>query len=892
MNPVQSVFCTECGGHLLSSTDKSPGGEAAPTIKGLSLPTKGTGEQPEPRAPDSEAMEEDVPAWLRELSAARASEEHEAREQREDEGDIPDWLKDLRASLPSEEEAAVPSPAEEPDAPDWLASLRPVAGPPSPADLPSSQEEEQEEKEEEELPHWLKGIRPPADAETAGPAAARRAEEEAIPDWLAELHGPAEEEAFQPAEMEDEETLPDWLAELRSAGGPPAAAPKVPAQPEEVEEDVPAWLAELQSPGPPEATGAAAPPEPKEVEEDIPAWLAELQSAGETGEVGQAPAKAEVGALPDWLTEPGIEAGEKEARKAQPDADEKALPDWLADVQPPVATAEAAEAPPEADEKAIPGWLEELRPQMEAETPGDEEAAIPDWLAALRPSTVESSTLAGVPDVAAGKQAGSEEVSGPTSPPSAAESEILDWLADMQAQAPLEEEGQEEAAIPDWLVQVPPGEEGAETEDITAGEMPDWLQMADTAEPEAPVGTGTPQEPGGDLPPWLVPSARDVEEEESLAPAEIPHWLLALKPAELWEEDEQETPLPLIIEPGEETGLLAGLRGTLPVEMVIAQPRAVAAGEPPQVIQGDTAQARLFAQVVGRGPEAMPRALPQPRQSVMARLPLWITYLALLAAVTLPLLLQNSPFERIVEPPAAVLDLYETLEVLDPGRPVLVVFDYDPSSSDEMNVLARAVVGHLLDREVPVVAVSLLSAGPPVAESLLGALAADRPGSRYVNAGYLSGQAAAIQLLAQGLESALLGNFQRLAPPDLEVVGEITGFESFGLLLVLTADPEGLRVWIEQAGALQGAPVAAAVSASTEPMARPYYETDPRQLRGLVAGVPGAAVYEALRREDGRLTAEMAARLDSHLAGHAVLVLVLVVGNFAYLVRRGPRGRR
>jgi hypothetical protein len=202
------------------------------------------------------------------------------------------------------------------------------------------------------------------------------------------------------------------------------------------------------------------------------------------------------------------------------------------------------------------------------------------------------------------------------------------------------------------------------------------------------------------------------------------------------------------------------------------------------------------------------------------------------------------------------------------------------------------VIGHLLDRGIPVVAMSLQPAGPPVAQSVLEELAAGRPGVRYANVGYLSGQAAAVQLLDQGLEPALLQDFQGLAPADQELLRGVTGFESFGLLLVLAAEPDGLRIWIEQAGALQGAPVAAAVSASTEPLARSYYETDPRQLLGLVAGVPGAAMYEVLRRGDGTLPAEMAARLDSHLAGHAVFVLVLVVGNLAYLVRRGPRGRR
>jgi hypothetical protein len=841
MNPVQSVFCSECGGQLLSSASESPGGEASPAIKGLSLPTKGPADEPDPTAADSGAAEEDVPAWLRELGAARPSVKPENKPQAEDEADVPDWLRDLRGSFPGGEVAAAPSPASDEDAPDWLGRLRREAGTRPPAELP-------EPEAEEDVPAWLAQIRPPVGVETPGPGAGRRAEEEDVPDWLAELQSTGEE-APDAAQTGEGESLPDWLAGLR----PPAAAQAAKQVPSKAEE------------------------------ESIPDWLAELQTSAK--ETSPAPPEAEEEVLPDWLAELRAKAGAEKTSPAAPEAEEEVLPDWLAG-RPPAGPAEADTG----TEEALPDWLAELRPEAGAKPTRDEEESVPDWLAALRATTAKVSPSEGQPDGAA------EEPSTTESRPVSDDQDILDWLAAMKPEVsgaePAPEtpagEGQEETALPDWLVQVPSGEEAAEPGEGAASEMPEWLQAVEPVRPRPAAD----QETGSDLPAWLVPSAREPGE-ESLARAEIPPWLLALKPAELREQDEEEEGFePPVGEPSEETGLLAGLRGALPVEMLIAQPRAVASAEPPPVVEGPTAQARLFAQVVGRGPEAVPKPLPQPRQGVLARLPLWITYLALLAAVTLPLLLQSSPLERSIEPPAAVLDLYETIEALEPGRPALVVFDYDPSSSDEMNVVAQAVVGHLMDRGVPVVAMSLLPAGPPVAQSVLEALAAGRPGSRYANLGYLSGQAAAVQLVDQGLEEVLLQNLQGAASPDVELVGGVTGFESFGLLLVLAAEPEGLRIWIEQAGALQGAPVAAAVSALTEPLARSYYQTDPRQLRGLVAGVPAAAIYQALRSDDGRLPAEMAARLDSHLAGHAVLILVLVVGNLAHLVRRGPQGRR
>jgi hypothetical protein len=713
---------------------------------------------------------------------------------------------------------------------------------------------------EEEIPAWLLELGSARSA-AGEPEAASVPEEQAhIPDWLQDLRAsfPAEEEAAIPSPPE-EQSVPDWLARLRpiAEGQLPADLPEFP---EAEDEDVPGWLAELH----PLTKDEAAETAPAKEEDRVPDWLSELHSAVGTGAAESAPAETYM--------------------------DEAGIPTWLAELRP-ATTGETRE--PQVE---IPAWLAEVSPAPTAAEAPEPQVEIPAWLAEVSPAptSAERPELSEVTGGQGEEEAGAEEPSAPAWPPEIEEGDIPDWIAAMRPKPavtepvlgpPAEGAQLEEEERPPWLVEAPSGQEAAEQEEIATATMPDWLQAP------APAGPPTGRDAGSDLPAWLVPSAGEPDE-ESLARAEIPAWLLALKPAELREEDEPDDASALILEPVEETGLLAGLRGTLPVEMLIAQPRAVVAAEAPPVLPQDTTQSRLFAEIVGRGPEVAPKVVPQPGPNRLGRVPLWIISLALLVAVTLPLLVQRLPFARSMESPAWVLDLYERVEALDPGRPVLVAFEYDPSSSDEMNVLAEAVVGHLLDRGIPVVAVSLQPAGPPVAQSVLEELAAGRPGARYVNLGYISGQAAGVQLLDQGLEPALLEDLQSLTPADQEMLRGVTGFESFGLLLVLAAEPDSLRIWIEQAGALQDASLAAAVSASTEPIARSYYETDPRLLLGLLAGVPGAATYESLLRGDGTLSAETTARLDSLLAGHAVFVIVLAVGSLVYLVRRGPRGRR
>ena len=202
-----------------------------------------------------------------------------------------------------------------------------------------------------------------------------------------------------------------------------------------------------------------------------------------------------------------------------------------------------------------------------------------------------------------------------------------------------------------------------------------------------------------------------------------------------------------------------------------------------------------------------------------------------------------------------------------------------------------------MDQGARVVAISLLPAGPATAQSALDRLATERPdyadsyGQRYANLGYLPGQATAIRLLGLSLETALPQDFQGTLLDSMPVMQGLNSIQDFDLIVELAATQDTLRSWIEQAGTPYAVPLGAGVSASVDPFARPYYQTESQQLLGMIGGVPGAAAYEALRSGQDEPTDATAVRLDSQLAGNLVLVLVLLIGNVAYLARRGT-GRK
>jgi hypothetical protein len=184
-----------------------------------------------------------------------------------------------------------------------------------------------------------------------------------------------------------------------------------------------------------------------------------------------------------------------------------------------------------------------------------------------------------------------------------------------------------------------------------------------------------------------------------------------------------------------------------------------------------------------------------------------------------------------------------------------------------------------------------------MAQSVLDKVADSHPsyeyGRDFVNLGYIPGQAAAARLLYQSLGTALPSDFAGTSVDDLELMSQVTTIEEVELLIELASTQDTLRWWIEQASTLDKTPdVGAAVSASVEALVRPYHETEPRQLVGLVGGVPGAATYETLSSGQDSPSDNLATRLDSQLAGHVILVLVILIGNGIYLVQRGARKER
>lgn len=769
---------------------------------------------------------------------------------------MPDWLSRLRS--PEDKAPTSSEPAGEAEDVDWLARLRATdpdwsgrtweaehAG--TAATEPLDEQKASARQASGEGPDWLGRLRE-ASSDEEGPP------EGELPSWLAE-EAPAEGPTPAPPPA-DEGEVPDWLARVRARRaeeGEEEEAPPPLLQPDVFDLEKTGWhsgltgllpsvsdLPEFQEPEAPKDEGLPEPPSTAlEWEEPPPkplqpkkrsGKLAERIAKASTGELGKGPAaaSAEVPAKP--LVEPRAPAPPPPS--AVPDVPFGARTGELFPAEPSTPSEQPTEMP---SASGPPGttW-----PQPPAST-----SPLPPAWPPAPPPTLPFGITGGEDETGLSSlvPAAEEPDSQPTRPPqvlpttSPLEEELAEpeWMRDLKRQTgPLPTAGPVPAEqLPHVSALVPgAGEEGLDF-DLDSVEVPDWLTEAGSVPSEAAI----------------APEARP-----DLAPATLPTWLEAMRPVdtfrsvvELLPEEEQAV---------ESAGPLAGLRGVLMAEPVVALPRITGIGSTRlNVTERQTTQAELLARMVQEELREPP-PVARPRR----RLPLfrWAVAGLLLLAVALPILLRLSVFPLPGVEPIELGPLVNLVAGLPTDRPALLVFDYEPANASELEVVAGPLLEDMLARGLPLATLSTRPTGPPLADRLLRerAGAFDSPsGENYVHLGYLSGGIPAIQLFAAGPRDAVLSGFAAsidatgdvLAGWRSPVLQGVQSLSDFSAVVVITAGAESARAWIEQASPyLAGRPLIMVLSAGIEPMIRPYYEALKPQVQGLLSGEPAAVAYE------------------------------------------------
>ncbi len=397
---------------------------------------------------------------------------------------------------------------------------------------------------------------------------------------------------------------------------------------------------------------------------------------------------------------------------------------------------------------------------------------------------------------------------------------------------------------------------------------------------------------------WQVES--DLSEEQALSPElvveplkdaiseeELPVWLKAMKPIEAL--DLEGASDSALADQVERIGPLAGLVGALPAEPHIAQ-----SIKPPvysnKLRVSDTQQAQaalLTALIESEGTGAPLPPAPLIKSQSLMRLTIAI---ALFAVIAFSLL---TGFPSLKTPPLSAEGFIanQLVEQLPPDKPVLVVVDYAPGYSAEVETALVAVLTRWISEGRSMALVSSQPTGVFQAERML-ARVVERTGApqpeNVTNLGFIPGGAPGLQAFAQDPHTAIQYNADgepAWEGPSLTNVNKLT---DFGALVLATENLEIARLWLEQVQPLIGnTPFLMVASQQNEPMLRPYYDSNPKKIQGLISGLPGAIQFEILAGKPGD-----ALRIWSTFAIGLFTVVILVaigaLGNMGvgFFVRR------
>ena len=856
------------------------------------------------------------------------------------ESDLPPWLQDMRAQsvdkLSLEESIEPPTPVEEPQPVEPEAEKPPVLPEVEVPDFLSGLE--RTNKETDQLPSWMVGLRIPEKKEESSPEPSSTEPKEGSSNWLNQLRGetPIVEESATlekpesaPEEPIYSEGIPDWMKDLqkqvdsRMSGSKPEEE-----QPESVAEDSPDWLLQLQAETQADTTEEDQPEqepesskpvekpgivgtspvvgdEKSEAEADVPNWLKNLQTESPIPENKDIPFENE---KPDWLTDASLETTQPvgEVQSIDPgmmaegsSLDAESL-DWLKEV------AEKSKPPSDDDgsfksDLETPDWLKDLPAEKQAQPEDGIQPAtdMPDWLKKLENKysqvsnqegdlQTELEAMDGIPplpgthepiktleDLIPGKQPeGStrlDEEAGSTQ-----ETKDSEFQPGMVGELPNTE------LMPEWLDGISKtgstlgettdllGEEISTsdetgTSDVPVPEIPDWLSSAKSSEPGEQLG---------------VEPAVDDQSSELITPANLPSWVQAMRPVESMV---AEIGIPTVHadQTPESSGPLAGLRGVLPAAPEMEMSRKPLNYSNKLRISDDQNQqaSRLKQMLEG---ETQAKGSATAGKVLSKRVLRWIVTGIVLLAICIPAFsgMQVTPPPSLYPP--ELIAAREVLFGLAPNSAVLLVFDYEPAFSGELEVTAAPLVDNLMITGVRLAMVSTSPTGPALAEHFLKTTQSQhnyQSGTQYTNLGYLSGGASGILSFSSNPSQTLPQAVDGSSPWQTPFLQDIQNLADFSAVIVLTDNADTARIWVEQAGNILGqTPLLMAISSQVEPMIRPYY--DSKQIKGLVTGLAGGKAYEQTMLSTGLGQQYW----DSYSSGLFIAELIILFGSLWGLI--------
>lgn len=258
----------------------------------------------------------------------------------------------------------------------------------------------------------------------------------------------------------------------------------------------------------------------------------------------------------------------------------------------------------------------------------------------------------------------------------------------------------------------------------------------------------------------------------------------------------------------------------------------------------------------------------------------WI-FLVIALVVLLPLFF---PIGLPIRPTDSTQTAYEAMDELEPGSKVLVSFEYGPSTKPEIHPMTFAVLRHLFTKEQKVYITCLWPDGQFMAEDAVEQIMENEfqltYGEDYVLLGFRPGNEAVVKGIVSNMRKLYTTDARGNLIDDIPMMKDVNKLADFDFIFTASAGYPGTVEWVQYGADPTGVPMSTGVTSIQVNEVMPYVQSG--QVNGILAGMPGAAEYEALVGVPGIGTSGM----DAQSIAHLVIVLFIIFGNVAFFIER------
>lgn len=228
--------------------------------------------------------------------------------------------------------------------------------------------------------------------------------------------------------------------------------------------------------------------------------------------------------------------------------------------------------------------------------------------------------------------------------------------------------------------------------------------------------------------------------------------------------------------------------------------------------------------------------------------------------------------------------VYEAMEQLPPNSKVLLSVEYGPATMPENHPMTISVMRHLFRNGHKVYITCLWPDGQFMAQDVINKVAIDEfnltYGEDYVLLGFRPGNEAVIKGIVSNIRKLYTVDVYQTLIDEIPMMDGIINFKDFDFLFSSSSGYPGTIEWVQYASDPTGVPMSSGVTSIQVNEVMPYVQSG--QLKGVLAGMPGAAEYEALVGVKGNATSGM----DAQSVAHLVIVLFIFLGNAAFFIER------